>query len=146
MKRLVMFLPGSILFLLSLAGCQKNVNVDYTDPQAIVEYQQNVICNIIARDMTSKRAYKKLRPISSSKRQEKYPKKAYIDLLSQYEQYQEVDMSMVDYNLGEPIYDGDERVNVLVVQHYENGLTMERKIRLIKEKDRWLIEEDKIIR
>ena len=57
MKRLVMFLPGSILFLLSLAGCQKNVKVDYTDPQAVVEYQQNVICNI-ARDMTSKRAYK----------------------------------------------------------------------------------------
>ncbi|NLP45647.1 MAG: hypothetical protein GX347_01210 [Epulopiscium sp.] len=146
MKRLVMFLPGSILFLLSLAGCQKNVKVDYTDPQAVVEYQQNVICNIIARDMTSKRAYKKLNPVSSSKRQEKYPKKAYIELLSQYERYQEVDMIMVDYDLGEPIYDGDEIANILVIQHYKNGLTMERKICLIKEKDRWLIEEDKIIR
>jgi len=145
-KRFAVLLMGSVFFLLSFVGCQNRIGVEESNPEEVVRYQQEVIGNIISGEMTSKSAYKKLARISSPGYLDKYPKKLFIALLKQYEQYEEVDMDMVEYEIEGPVYEDETAANVFVIQKYGNGLTMERKITLTKVENKWLIEEDKIIR
>ncbi|NLL69699.1 MAG: DUF4878 domain-containing protein [Epulopiscium sp.] len=146
MKQKMRVLLGSFGILLLLVSCNKEMVIDYTDPQAVVASQQEIIGSIIAGELTSKKGYKKLVNMCSQGYLKEYPKKQFMALLHQYEQYQEVDMCMQQYEIQDTVYQGDQDVEVFIKQHYNNGLTMERKITLVKEREQWRIQGDKIIR